>query len=157
MTNEVRSASLNRVFQDDDDQGSHIGRRLKAMVHTSVRSETPPIPRQIQIETSNICNHKCNFCAYPAMERPGRHMDRELFRRIVTEAYDLGAREIGLFAGAEPLVCKWLDEYVRFCRDLGYEYQYISTNGSLGTPERFRSLIDAGLSSIKFSINAGTR
>jgi hypothetical protein len=34
---------------------------------------------------------------------------------------------------------------------------YISTNGALGDEARFKSLIDAGLSSIKFSVNAGTR
>jgi hypothetical protein len=157
MADEPRVASLNRIFQDDEDQDTHIGRRLKQMVHSSVRSETPPFPRQIQIETSNICNHACSFCAYPAMKRPHRHMDRELFRRIVSEAYALGAREIGLFAGAEPLACKWLEEHIAYCQALGYEYMYISTNGSLGTPARFRALIDAGLSSIKFSINAGTR
>lgn len=84
-------------------------------------------------------------------------MNRELFRRLVSEAYALGAREIGLFAGSEPLTCKWLHEYVELCRQIGYEYQYISTNGALGDPDTFRRLLDSGLSSIKFSINAGTR
>jgi organic radical activating enzyme len=149
--------SLNRILRDNDHQDSHVGRRLVATVETSVRSLKPPFPRQIQIETSNVCNHGCTFCAYTRMIRPHSYMDKALFRRVVSEAYDLGAREIGLFAGAEPLACKWLDEYVAYCRDVGYEYQYISTNGALGTPERYRKLLDAGLSSIKFSINAGTR
>lgn len=150
-------ASLNKIFTDKDAQGSHVGQRLVKMVQTSVRTVTPPFPRQIQIETSNICNHGCSFCAYPMMERPKRLMDQALFRQLVSEAYSLGAREIGLFAGAEPLACKWLEEYVAYCKSVGYEYQYISTNGSLGNPERFKALLDAGLSSIKFSINAGTR
>jgi len=152
----ARTADLSKIFQDQDDQGSHIGRRLNRMVRTAEHSETPPIPRQIQIETTNICNHACDFCAYPDMVRPKTVMKPELFRRLVKEAFDLGAREIGLFAGAEPLTCKSLEEFVSYCKDVGYEYMYISTNGALATQDRFKRLLDAGLSSIKFSINAGT-
>ncbi len=118
---------------------------------------TPPFPKQVQIETTNICNHSCAFCAYTLMERPKRHIDRALFERIVRETYDLGAREVGLFAGAEPLTCRWLDEYIAFCRETGFEYIYISTNGALGDTEKFRKIVDAGLSSIKFSVNGGDR
>ena len=150
-------ASLTRILREQDAQGSHVGRRLVNLAETSQRTLTPPFPRQIQIETSNVCNHSCSFCAYPRMERAHGTMERELFRALVSEAYGLGAREIGLFAGAEPLAYKHLEEMVAYCASLGYEYQYISTNGALGSPDRFRKLMDAGLSSIKFSINAGTR
>ena len=154
---ELRSASLTKIFKDGDDQGSHVGRRLNRMVQTATLSETPPIPRQIQIETTNVCNHRCGFCAYTEMVRKHAVMDPDLFKRLVAEAYELGAREIGLFAGAEPLTCKSLEDYIVHCRGLGYEYMYISTNGALGDEARFKSLLDAGLSSIKFSVNAGTR
>jgi len=152
----ARTANLSKIFQDQDDQGSHIGKRLNRMVRTAQHSETPPIPRQIQIETTNICNHACDFCAYPDMDRPKTVMKPELFRRLVKEAFELGAREIGLFAGAEPLTCKSLEEFISYCKDVGYEYMYISTNGALASADRFKRLLAAGLSSIKLSINAGT-
>ena len=157
MAAEEKVASLTRILRDEDDQGSHVGRRLVNLAQTSQRTLTPPFPRQIQLETTNVCNHSCTFCAYTRMERAHASMDKDLFRRVVEEAYALGAREIGLFAGAEPLAYKGLEEMVAYCARLGYEYQYISTNGALGSPGRFRKLMDAGLSSIKFSINAGTR
>lgn len=150
-------ANLSDIFSRGDAQGSHVGTRLLRMIANSQRITRPPFPRQIQIETSNICNHSCEFCAYTVMERPKRHMKQDLFRRIVTEAYQCGAREIGLFAGAEPLTCKWLDQYIRYCCDLGYDYLYISTNGALADPEKLRKVLDAGLSSIKFSVNGGDR
>ena len=150
-------ANLTDVFGKLDGQGSHVGQRLLRMIEESKRVEAPPFPRQIQIETSNICNHKCEFCAYTLMQRPKGHMDRPLFERLVAEAYDCGAREIGLFAGAEPLTCKWIDEYITFCKGLGYEYIYISTNGALGGSELLKKVFDAGLSSIKFSVNGGDR
>lgn len=150
-------ANLSKVFTDGDAQGSWIGERLLENVLSTERVEAPPFPRQLQIESSNICNHSCQFCAYTLMTREKKHMDRKLFRRLVAEAYALGSREVGLFSGAEPLTCKWLDEYVAYCRDLGYEYIYISTNGSIGGESRFEALLDAGISSIKFSVNGGDR
>lgn len=117
----------------------------------------PAFPRQIMVEVANICNHKCKFCAYVKMTRPGQYIDPELFRRIMREAYDLGAREVGLHGGSEPLTNKKLVEHVAYCRDIGFEYIYFSTNGALATRERFKALVDAGTSSIKFSVNAGDR
>jgi len=150
-------ANLSDIFKNSDAGKSHIGNRLQRMIKESHRVLKPPFPRQIQIETTNICNHSCIFCAYTLMRRKKSRMPSELFRRLATEAYECGAREIGLFAGAEPLASPQLVEYVTFCRDLGYEYQYISTNGALGSHSLLASLFDAGLNSIKFSINGGTR
>jgi len=39
----------------------------------------------------------------------------------------------------------------------GFTYIYLTTNGVLATPSRVREVIEAGLDSLKFSINAGTR
>jgi radical SAM superfamily enzyme YgiQ (UPF0313 family) len=72
---------LTRIFEHGDSQGSHVGERLVKMISESQRTVRPPFPRQIQVETSNICNHSCEFCAYTLMERPKRHMKQDLFRR----------------------------------------------------------------------------
>lgn len=150
-------ANLTDIFVKADAQGSHVGSRLLKMIAEAQCIERPPFPRQIQVETSNICNHDCEFCAYTLMNRRKGYMDRDLFKRLVTEAYTCGAREIGLFAGAEPLTCKWIDEYITYCRDTGYEYIYISTNGTIGGSAMLQRILDAGLHSIKFSINGGDR
>jgi MoaA/NifB/PqqE/SkfB family radical SAM enzyme len=155
--NDAIEVNLTNIFQNSDDQGSFIGKRLLKMIEGAEETEAPPFPRQIQIETSNICNHQCSFCAYTLMQRPKNHMDKNLFRQLAKEAFSLGAREIGLFAGAEPLTCKWIDEYIAFCRDIGYEYIYISTNGALANQEKLKLILDAGLNSIKFSVNGGNR
>jgi wyosine [tRNA(Phe)-imidazoG37] synthetase (radical SAM superfamily) len=150
-------ANLTDIFSKEEDQGSHVGKRLLKMIKDSQRDPTPPFPRQIQIETTNICNHKCEFCAYTLMKRPKGVIREDLFERLVREAFDCGSREIGLFAGAEPLTCKSLESHIKMCKEIGYEYIYISTNGALGGPDLFRRLLDAGLHSIKFSVNGGDR
>lgn len=47
-----------------------------------------------------------------------------------------------------------MDEYIKRAKDLGFEYIYVTTNGLLVDKERLRSAVEAGLNSIKISINA---
>ena len=73
------------------------------------------------------------------------------------KGYELGAREIGLHGGSEPLTCKKLEDHIAYCRDLGFEYIYFSTNAALADEKRIKRLIDAGTHSIKVSVNGGDR
>lgn len=120
-------------------------------------SQEPPFPRQMNVELSNVCNHSCTFCAYSVMERSHGNIDVPKLEKWLAEAYELGTREIGLHSGAEPFASPHLEHFTAYCKKLGYEYIYISTNASLATPERMKKVIDAGMDSIKFSINAGNR
>lgn len=117
----------------------------------------PEFPRELLIEVANICNHACVFCAYRLMTRPKGVMDLDFYRRVLREAYRLGARDIGLYAGAEPFAVKRLELYVEAAKEIGFDYVYITTNGSMATPGRVKKVIAAGLDSIKFSINGGDR
>lgn len=119
--------------------------------------ERPPLPRNMLVELSNGCNHACVFCANPLMKRGVGRMDGALLERVMAEAAANGCEEIGFYTTGEPLIHKQLDHFTATARDLGFGYIYISTNGALATPERMRRLLDAGMNSIKFSINAGTR
>ena len=136
---------------------THLGRRIDAFLSGSRRIVAPPFPRQLQIETTNICNHSCSFCAITSMERVKSIISIERFRSIAAECFQAGSREIGLFAGAEPLTHPNFAELVRTAKQIGYEYIYISTNGSLAKPGLLELAIDHGLNSIKFSVNGATR
>ena len=57
----------------------------------------------------------------------------------------------------EPLLDKHLDEYIRYAKELGFTYTFVTTNGYLLDEEKMSSLIEAGLDSIKFSFNGGTK
>ena len=118
----------------------------------------PPFPHtNFLIETSNACNHRCIFCAHQKMQRKVGKIDTKFLYDILRQAYDLGTREVGFYATGEPFLVKELPEYIRRAKEIGYKYVYLTSNGSLATPERIRSVIDAGLDSIKFSINAPER
>ena len=50
-----------------------------------------------------------------------------------------------------------LEIYISFCKRIGFEYIYITTNGVYATADKIEKLCKAGLSSIKFSINSATK
>lgn len=111
----------------------------------------------LQIETTNFCNHRCVFCPNHKATRARRMIDKELCLRILHEGATLGIKECCFHMNGEPLLCPDLEEYIQVSKSLFYSYVFITTNGSLCDKNRIQSLCKAGLDSVKFSINAGTR
>lgn len=128
---------------------------LKTAERSELYSLKPPFPKSnFLMELSNACNHACIFCAHQKMRRKVGKMNQELAFDILRQAYDLGTREVGFYATGEPFLVPDLAEHIQKAKEIGYTYVYLTSNGSLATPKRIRAVIDAGLDSIKFSINA---
>lgn len=131
---------------------------LKKADRNELYTLEPPFPTtNFLLELSNACNHKCLFCAHQKMKRKVGKMKPEMVESALRQAYDLGTREVGMYATGEPFIVPELADYVRLAKNIGYEYVYITSNGALATPERIRAVVDAGADSIKFSINAPER
>ena len=123
-------------------------------ITTELLIPMPPFPKNIMIELSNACNSTCVFCTNSKMTRPKGVIRDELLDSVLNQAYKLGTREVGFYTTGEPFVYKRLPEVIQKAKQLGYEYVYLTTNGALAVPDRAVSVIQAGLDSIKFSINA---
>jgi radical SAM protein with 4Fe4S-binding SPASM domain len=81
-------------------------------------------------------------------------MDFDFFRRILFEMRKEGVEEIGLFYLGESFLYPRLEEAVRFAKhNAGFPYVFLTTNGSISTPKKVAQLIEAGLDSLKFSVN----
>lgn len=124
--------------------------------HNKVQKENAicRFPRNMLIEPTNICNHSCLMCANSKGTKQRGFIDDVFAKRILKEAYDQGTREVGFYGMGEPLLDKNLESYIAYAKQVGYEYIYITTNGVLLSESRARSIMDAGIDSIKFSINA---
>lgn len=132
--------------------------RLKKANRDNLYSLEPPFPRSnFLMELSNACNHACIFCAHQKMQRKVGKMDKAKAFDILQQAYDLGTREVGFYATGEPFLVPDLADYIAEAKRIGYTYVYLTSNGSLATPEKIRAVIGAGLDSLKFSINAPSR
>ncbi len=120
-------------------------------------SLTPKFPKVLLLEVTNLCNHSCVFCTHCKMTRRKGFINEELAYRLLEEAYNEGSREVGFYMMGEPLLDKNLEKYIKYAKDLGYSYTFITTNGLLFNYNRMVSIIESGLDSIKFSFNGGDR
>lgn len=118
---------------------------------------TPPFPKNAMFELTSRCNHACVFCANSKREASHGTMELDLFRRLVWEGARAGLEEVGLYSTGEAFMLPNLADYVTAAKGAGIRYVYLTTNGALAEPVRVVPVLNAGLDSIKFSINAGTK
>ena len=79
----------------------------------SDRFEAPTIPH-VSVETTNICNAKCVFCANPVMERRKQPLSMEHFEKFVGGFVAMGGTEIDFNATiGEPTLDPHLIERAR--------------------------------------------
>lgn len=122
------------------------------------RSPLPPCPPSVKIELTARCDLKCFFCATAARLRDRRDMDWDLLLRLMGELRAAGVEELGLFYLGESLLYPRLAEAVAAAKGrFGFPYVFLTTNGRLATAERLRPLFEAGLDSLKFSVNWADR
>ncbi|MCK5075228.1 MAG: hypothetical protein KAR38_02580, partial [Calditrichia bacterium] len=62
------------------------------------------VPNFIKIETTNLCNSMCLYCPHKTLKREQGFMDETLFRKIISEVYDLDIPEVHLSNFGEPLL-----------------------------------------------------
>jgi len=133
-----------------------ITQRIDAItaIPAEYRSPAPPCPRAVKIELTARCNFACAFCARSFRLRNQRDMERGLFERLLLEMREGGVEEIGLFYLGESFLVPWLAEAIGFAKHtVGYPYVFLTTNGSLATPDNVEACMEAGLDSLKFSLN----
>ncbi len=80
------------------------------------RFEARPKPK-LSIETTNICNAKCVFCANPVMLRRKEPLDMDRFKKAVDEFAAMGGTEVDFNATiGDPLLDPQLLERARYVR-----------------------------------------
>ena len=139
-----------------------IGKRVENELnlhktHPGLRVDKPPFPQNLIIDLCNGCNHECLFCMNRLMTRKVKRMSFNFYKKVLKEAKKLGVKELGLYATGEPFMHTKLEEFVLLAKEMGFSYVYTTTNGALVDEKRLKKVIDCGLDSIKFSVNAGSR
>lgn len=80
------------------------------------RFKPSSIPR-VSIETTNICNSKCVFCANKVMKRKRQHLEMSLFKKAVNEFAAMGGNTIDFNAViGDPLLDKYLLQRARYVK-----------------------------------------
>lgn len=144
-------------MSDSGEQKNSIKDRIHKKENAEISLKPSFQGRRMSIEITNACNHSCVFCPSSKLNRKRQFIDEDLFYRLVREGRDLGVSELAMHMLGEPLLNKNIGKYIEYAKQIGYAYVYLTTNGSLATPDKIHEIFEAGLDSIKFSINAGTR
>ena len=123
----------------------------------------PPMPKSLNIELNTNCNQKCVFCPFHG-EKACHQLETAMMKyedaiAILDQAHELGIgeKEVGFYMAGEAFLHKDLARIVRHAKNLGFKYTFLTTNGALATPKKMKAVLDAGLDSIRFSVNAADR
>ena len=112
-----------------------------------------PAPKSVKIELTSQCNYRCGFCAHRLRMKKRGEMDKDFYREITQKMQIAGVEELGLFYIGESFMVDWLPEAIFYAKSIGFKYVFLTTNGSLATPEKVKACMEAGLDSLKFSMN----
>ena len=136
-----------------------IVKRIDAItdIPKSHRTTICPAPKSVKIELTSRCDLRCYFCATGQNLRKKRDINFEFLRRILTEMRQAGVEEIGLFYLGESMLYDRLPEVILMARELKFPYIFLTTNGRTASFQRVYECAEAGLDSLKFSLNAHDR
>lgn len=117
------------------------------------RVPAPPCPRAVKIELTARCNFNCSYCATGYKLRDKRDMDFDFYLGLLDRLREAGVEELGMFYLGESFILPWLPDAIRAAKEKGFPYVFLTTNGSLATPDKVEACMAAGLNSLKFSLN----
>ena len=117
----------------------------------------PDFPRLIDIEPVGLCNFRCVCCptGLQTLTRKQGFMDADTFDSIVEQCAEHGTA-IRFIGWGEPLLHPKIVSFVFTATGYGL-LTHLNTNASKLTPDLAEQLVDAGLSSIKFSFQGVDR
>jgi MoaA/NifB/PqqE/SkfB family radical SAM enzyme len=136
-----------------------------------IKAGNLPVPLQVQLIISDLCNHNCNFCAY-RMEgyesnqmfgekniegvinnNPNRMIPLEKALEILEDCADMGVKALQYTGGGEPTVHPKHADIFEKTVDLGMDLALV-TNGTKMTERTRKALIEGG-KWIRVSVDAG--
>jgi hypothetical protein len=111
------------VIDQHVERGKQLARKgsrlLKTYIEHSFSEEwfTPVEIPHVSMETTNVCNAKCVFCANPVMKRRKQMLNIDLFKKAVDEAVAYGVTDLDFNVTiGDPLLDKKLLERARYVR-----------------------------------------
>ena len=116
-------------------------------------------PLFLHYDFNQKCNYRCPQCiiAYPNEVQKfykGSELSFELYKRSIDEAANYGCPSLSVQGNNEPLLISNLEEYIKYAHDNNFIDIMFNTNGSLMTRERAKSILDAGPTRLRFSLDA---
>lgn len=132
---------------------------LDLLTREQLRKKLELRPRVVDIETSNICNARCTFCAYEFREKRPRIMGLSDFVRLLDRLHDYEGMELSFTpVVGDPLLDRTLVRKIRLARQTGTVSSIAFATNLLGLGRHdVRELLLSGLSWMIVSTSIGSR
>lgn len=89
-----------------------------------------PFPINLEVDLTEICNHRCSFCnSWGYRESNEVTLEEKVIKPILKEAKEMGTKSISFTGGGEPMVHKDFLEILKYSKKVGLENGLL-TNGS---------------------------
>lgn len=95
-------------------------------------------PLHVRIKPTNVCNHRCAYCAYRARDlQLGQNMEtrdqipRDKMLEIISDLIDMGVNAVTFSGGGEPLMYPYLEECIRILASGGVAVGCLSNGARL--------------------------
>jgi len=106
------------------------------------------------IDVTYNCNAKCHYCQWGNNKTLGRVNQPNEYVYISNDTLNHLQTDRIVFSGGEPLLRQDLEKIIAHYKQTNVSSIVTITNGLLLTEQRFRSLVNAGLTGIAFSIDS---
>ena len=118
-----------------------------------------PIPSEVEISESGICNRKCHFCprSDPDYDHRKEFIKFTLFKKLCDELKELNFSGLFIFSGfVEPLLDKNIYKLISYAKQVLPKARIeIITNGDVLNLKRLKKLYDSGLDRMQVSLYDG--
>lgn len=136
------------------------GKFLQNHQEGSNSGNTTPFFSLIEFNLSGLCNRTCVFCPRSNPEvfpNINEHIPIQLFEKVMKELSEVEYDGMILFSGfGEPLLHKNLEALIRMAKNYCPNTRIETvTDGDFVTPDKLRSLFNAGLDSLLISLYDG--
>jgi len=113
-------------------------------------------PPQIIIESTSVCNQKCIHCNHRIMQREKKHMDKNLFKKIIDEIATVSPNtEVWpTFYGEATTLRDDLYALLRYAKERGLNNLVLNSNGRLiHQHDWIDQILTCGLKRLIFSLD----
>jgi len=123
----------------------------------NINSNISANPLCIDIEVASYCDLGCPFCYRQQVVTPDKLISDELAVSVVQQAIELNVESIKFNWRGEPLLNPRLEKYIEQAKKGGTIETLINTNALSLTTERSENLIKAGLDTLIYSFDGGSK
>jgi len=96
-----------------------------------IKNGERPFPLTVEIDLTDVCNHRCVFCFTPKDDKDGkRTLKTDRVLKLLDELWEMGTRGISFTGGGESMLHKDFKLIADRAKDIGFDLG-LMTNGSM--------------------------